>query len=452
MFTSLPRSTGNLQANVQSTDSALGYCFTITNPAMHAYKIECATAQYAVTTSYYWVSVSTSIPPATEIGPPAQPSQPVTVATSTAKIASSTDTSLSAASPPETQSQAKGFSHGTVIGAATGGVAGVVILFLAAFFAYRRHRGRKHIRESIVSPGQGRGPTNGDGDATEIRLNELEGRHDLHEVGSERPTSELDSGSPSSPAATYNGNKRLSPVLADSPSPYYALSPASGLVALSPISEKDTPTTTQQSPTDAGTQSPTSNASGAGVVYHRTLPHGQTQGEKMDGSRDSAVSPLSTTSATHSSDRIVSPTTTVLSCVPPPGNPPYPVSPSLLKQKASQASLTTKSSGLQALNMDDDTKRKSSAMLAIAGPYLSADQALGEGYWEAEREQLEANERMKSGDEEERGGEKEVVGKANERVGEGGVEAFDGKSEQDAGTASLYEGHGYGDSPLLPAK
>lgn len=31
----------------------------------------------------------------------------------------------------------------------------------------------------------------------------------------------------------------------------------------------------------------------------------------------------------------------------------------------------------------------------MAGPYLTAERALGEGYWEAEREQLEADKAMK---------------------------------------------------------
>jgi hypothetical protein len=34
---------------------------------------------------------------------------------------------------------------------------------------------------------------------------------------------------------------------------------------------------------------------------------------------------------------------------------------------------------------------KSSTMSHMAGPYLTAEKALGEGFWEAEREQLEAD-------------------------------------------------------------
>jgi hypothetical protein len=38
-----------------------------------------------------------------------------------------------------------------------------------------------------------------------------------------------------------------------------------------------------------------------------------------------------------------------------------------------------------------DQRQKSSQLLPIAGPYLTAEQALGSGYWEAEREQLAAD-------------------------------------------------------------
>jgi hypothetical protein len=39
----------------------------------------------------------------------------------------------------------------------------------------------------------------------------------------------------------------------------------------------------------------------------------------------------------------------------------------------------------------EENMRKSSKMLPIAGPYLTAERALGDGFWEAEKEQEEAD-------------------------------------------------------------
>jgi hypothetical protein len=43
------------------------------------------------------------------------------------------------------------------------------------------------------------------------------------------------------------------------------------------------------------------------------------------------------------------------------------------------------------LETAEENMRKSSKMLPIAGPYLTAERALGDGFWEAEREQEEAD-------------------------------------------------------------
>lgn len=43
---------------------------------------------------------------------------------------------------------------------------------------------------------------------------------------------------------------------------------------------------------------------------------------------------------------------------------------------------------------DGEQRRKSSQLLAVTGPYLSAEAARGEGYWAAEREQLEADKKV----------------------------------------------------------
>lgn len=50
--------------------------------------------------------------------------------------------------------------------------------------------------------------------------------------------------------------------------------------------------------------------------------------------------------------------------------------------------------GANTLRIPDEeieNRRKSSKLYAMAGPYMTAEMALGEGYWEAEREQLEAD-------------------------------------------------------------
>ncbi|KAF1999947.1 hypothetical protein P154DRAFT_576581 [Amniculicola lignicola CBS 123094] len=50
-------------------------------------------------------------------------------------------------------------------------------------------------------------------------------------------------------------------------------------------------------------------------------------------------------------------------------------------------------------NTEDEAKRKSSQLLPVGGPYLTADRMLGEGYWTAEKEQLEADKVVGSDDE-----------------------------------------------------
>ena len=50
-------------------------------------------------------------------------------------------------------------------------------------------------------------------------------------------------------------------------------------------------------------------------------------------------------------------------------------------------------------------RAKSSEMLSVAGPFLSAEDALAGGYWEAEKEQLAADEALKARKDEDKKGD-----------------------------------------------
>lgn len=75
----------------------------------------------------------------------------------------------------------------------------------------------------------------------------------------------------------------------------------------------------------------------------------------------------------------------------PPSSTSAPTTPVKAPLASSQASGRKSPGSLSVTNESEKHNRKSSKLLPLGGPYLTAEQALGQGYWEAEKEQLEAD-------------------------------------------------------------
>ncbi|KAF2797535.1 hypothetical protein K505DRAFT_372388 [Melanomma pulvis-pyrius CBS 109.77] len=366
---------GRASACLSCRDSIQGSCKTFTNPAMKHRAVVCARTGGIVSSSFLFDmahmtdSAPSSHAPSTLVGAPLEGSSDTAAppSTSTLSFASSTTSGASTASLPNTSTSGGGtapiathvptFDEGpqnqlpgpTIGGIAVGSIAGAFLLTVALFFLYKWYKIRQLNRDSGaggVLPGPRKkakkskkdaGNDNGSGGGA---VNELD-------TAPGSSVNELDGGN--------NGHVRRSTPTFSREGRNWSPAPPPTPVVFGPLSL----------PSQQSYWRPQSTNGGAimGPVLRGII-------EARSSSNSDPSPPFTPT--------------------PTPMSPIFPSTSPTFDPSQRPMSIAT----LYPPNSEEETYRKSSALLPIAGPYLTAERALGEGYWEAEREQAEADRAM----------------------------------------------------------
>ncbi|KAF2873604.1 hypothetical protein BDV95DRAFT_592948 [Massariosphaeria phaeospora] len=253
----------------------------------------------------------------------------------------------------------------TIAGIATGTLAGVGIFILAAFLLYRYLKNRRlnKKRNPKRTPIDGRA---GAGTGTLPRVREP---INLTSRGASSHSTSLPSNS-----ANTSDSSSTPPVV---PPKCPRRPPPSNNVSIGPTRneyELDTLPILRQSPLSSMTAPTTSDCthnnrfSATSSTFHYSTDPLASTGPGVNQNRFSIASSI---------DHLIAGETSHPDT---PENWPLP-----------STSLSRVNSLFAPEDADETRRRRSSQMLAVAGPYLTPEQALGDGYWEAEREQLEAD-------------------------------------------------------------
>ncbi|KAF2705924.1 hypothetical protein K504DRAFT_493765 [Pleomassaria siparia CBS 279.74] len=377
-----------------SCESAKPSCYTSTNPAMNIRALYCNTVGGGRTTSFTFdmAKMTEKAPVSTMDGAPVAVSSALATPASTPALSAATSTAVSLTSDmaninstptsnvtvPISGDEHSGIAGSTLAVITVGSVGGAAILTLALWLLYKCHRNRKPKHKSGVLPGPrvtapGESPISVTRKGSPGAANQLTGS----------TVNELD--------GEYRGNGRFS-----GPS-YTHVSPdfISVLPPPSPVSIA-APSRSSQHPHRAsiGGLTPKSKYTPSSSTIPFASPLASTSSE-VPGSH-------SPTQPTSPSITITEPDSSQTSYLPasapyiPTLTPITPFCPTFQSSPTTPATpafsrSTSTAALIPILPAAEENERKSSRLLPIAGPYLSAEQAMGEGYWEAEREQREAD-------------------------------------------------------------
>ncbi|KAF2736077.1 hypothetical protein EJ04DRAFT_598831 [Polyplosphaeria fusca] len=373
------------------SDSDKAYCITVTNPAMGQYSIDCATNGGTRITSYTYdtksVSSSSQPAPSTLVGAPLPAATPSSILPISTASATSDWVSSSPSSTPQRPILGAydngSLSTGARVGTGIGAIAGAVIFTILAFFLFKWYKDREMNRMTSGTLPAPRKKAGG------WRLRRSS-NNDPRIVADNRNNLDYDEPTPNLiPELTGGEIMEMGghgPV-ASRPPPYEGTR-TYHLLAMPYLTHPDKSCAHRLATTVHHTQSPPHS-----YESPKPAPTIPSPAElEAASNRHSTLAPMPVEFPTHSA-RCISRLPTGTS---------YETfiaadSPSLEKKGTSTLGVKSSMGGLHVSEVEEERKRKSSMMLPIAGPYLTAERALGEGYWRAEKEQLEADRAMRAG-------------------------------------------------------